>query len=377
MIAERSLTMFLAWKEIKKEKLRFMMIILVTFLIAYLVYFLTGLAYGLASANTTSVEKWDAKGIVLSEGANQNIYASTIDQKVVDQLSLSKSESINIASTVVSVNKEKKQHDLILMGIEDDSRLVLPKIVEGKSIKKENDILLSVGFKKEENVRIGDTIKLVGNGREFHIVGFTEKSEYNTKTVGYVPLEMASQEMMLYQNKDGKTDTLTGSTPNIPKRVSAVLVNQKLSEKELEKNHLDYLTMSEFINKIPGYQAQILTFGLMIVSLILISAVIISIFMYILTMQKKSVFAILKIQGISNLYISRSVIFQTLIVSLSGIILGIGLTLLTFHFLSNQVPVAMNWQFTGVISVLFLFCSLLGSLFSARSILKIDPLDAL
>lgn len=369
--------MFLAWKEIKKEKLRFMMIILVTFLIAYLVYFLTGLAYGLASANTTSVEKWDAKGIVLSEGANQNIYASTIDQKVVDQLSLSKSESINIASTVVSVNKEKKQHDLILMGIEDDSRLVLPKIVEGKSIKKENDILLSVGFKKEENVRIGDTIKLVGNGREFHIVGFTEKSEYNTKTVGYVPLEMASQEMMLYQNKDGKTDTLTGSTPNIPKRVSAVLVNQKLSEKELEKNHLDYLTMSEFINKIPGYQAQILTFGLMIVSLILISAVIISIFMYILTMQKKSVFAILKIQGVSNLYISRLVIFQTLIVSLSGIILGIGLTLLTFHFLSNQVPVAMNWQFTGVISVLFLFCSLLGSLFSARSILKIDPLDAL
>ena len=369
--------MFLAWKEIKKEKTRFVMIILVTTLIAYLVYFLTGLAYGLASANTTSVEHWEANGVVLSKAANENIYASSIDEEIVEKLNLKKSEALNVASTVVSTNDKDNQFDLVLMGIEEKSKLVLPKIVEGKTIKNTDEIVLSEAFKKEANVTIGDSIKVISTGRIFRIVGFTEKSEYNTQTVGYVSLEMASQEMMLYQTGDESVDASTTSTPNMPKRVSSLLVNEEISAKELKKYDLVYLPMKEFINTIPGYQAQLLTFGLMIISLILISAVIISIFMYILTMQKKSIFAILKIQGIGNGYISRSVVFQTFIVSVVGTVLGVAFTLLTFNFLPSQVPVEMNWPITGMISVLFLICSLLGSLFSARSILKIDPLDAL
>lgn len=46
--------MYLALKEIKKEKLRFIMIIVVTALIAYLVYFLASLAFGLAQLNRTA-----------------------------------------------------------------------------------------------------------------------------------------------------------------------------------------------------------------------------------------------------------------------------------------------------------------------------------
>ena len=83
--------MFLALKEIKKEKLRFVMIVLVTSLIAFLVYFLTGLAYGLASANTTSVEHWRSEGIILSKASNQNIYASSIEENVVKSLNLKSS----------------------------------------------------------------------------------------------------------------------------------------------------------------------------------------------------------------------------------------------------------------------------------------------
>lgn len=369
--------MFLALKEIKKEKSRFVMIVIVTALIAFLVYFLTGLAYGLASANTTSVEHWKADGIILSKASNQNIYASTIEEDVVKSLDLKSSESLNVASTVISVNEDKDQFDLVLMGIEEKGKLVLPKLIEGRHIKGSQEIVLSETFKKDFDIKIGDKIKVISTGRTFDVVGFTKKSEYNTQTVGYVPLEMASQEMMMYKTGDDKTDATTIPTINMPNRISAIITNEKIGNKLLKKNNLTYLSKKDFINTIPGYQAQLLTFGLMIISLIIISAVIISIFMYILTMQKKSIFAILKIQGISNSYISKSVIYQTVIVSLLGTIIGIGLTLLTFNFLPNQVPVQMNWPITGIVSLLFLICPLLGSLFSARSILKIDPLDAL
>ena len=369
--------MFLALKEIKKEKSRFVMIVIVTALIAFLVYFLTGLAYGLASANTTSVEHWRSEGIILSKASNQNIYASSIEENVVKSLNLKSSESLNVASTVVSVNKNSDQFDLVLMGVEEKSKLILPKIIEGRKIKGNQEIILSSSFKKDFDIKIGDTLKIISTGREFDVVGFTEKSEYNTQTVGYVSLEMASQEMMMYKTGDEKTDAVATPTINMPNRISAIITNEKIDNKILKENKLTYLSKEEFINTIPGYQAQILTFGLMILSLIIISAFIISIFMYIITMQKKSIFAILKIQGISDSYISKSVIYQTIIVSLLGVFIGVILTLVTFNFLPNQVPVQMNWPITGIVSILFLICPLLGSLFSARSILKIDPLDAL
>jgi hypothetical protein len=52
------LFMFLAINEIKHSKLRYTLVMGVMFLIAYLVFFLTGLAYGLAQDNRTAVDKW-------------------------------------------------------------------------------------------------------------------------------------------------------------------------------------------------------------------------------------------------------------------------------------------------------------------------------
>ena len=43
--------MFLAWNEIKKNKFRFILITGVLMLVAYLVFFLSGLATGLANLN--------------------------------------------------------------------------------------------------------------------------------------------------------------------------------------------------------------------------------------------------------------------------------------------------------------------------------------
>ena len=49
--------MYLALKEMKKEKGRYILIISIFLLISYLVYFLTGLSYGLAEDNKTAIGK--------------------------------------------------------------------------------------------------------------------------------------------------------------------------------------------------------------------------------------------------------------------------------------------------------------------------------
>ena len=70
--------MFLAIKEIKKEKRKFLLIISIVVLLSYLVFFLMGLAYGLAKDNRTAIDLWKAENIVLQKGSNKNIQLTTL-----------------------------------------------------------------------------------------------------------------------------------------------------------------------------------------------------------------------------------------------------------------------------------------------------------
>ncbi|HOC81298.1 MAG TPA: ABC transporter permease, partial [Bacilli bacterium] len=76
--------MFLAWNEIKHAKGKFALIMAVVALVSYLVYFLTSLAYGLASSYTNGVTKWNADSIVLTEESNDNILMSSMGDDTED-----------------------------------------------------------------------------------------------------------------------------------------------------------------------------------------------------------------------------------------------------------------------------------------------------
>ena len=79
--------MFLAIREIKKEKLRYGLILTVVVLISYLIFILSALALGLATANTAAVDSWQSKSFVMTKDANGNAGQSLLTTKQVDQLS--------------------------------------------------------------------------------------------------------------------------------------------------------------------------------------------------------------------------------------------------------------------------------------------------
>lgn len=372
--------MFLALKEIKKEKLRFTMIILVTALIAYLIYFLSALAFGLAELNKTAIEYWDARGVILAESANQNIYASNFDEDILTELGIGTSNSINIASTSAFINDEDDADnlvDLVLMGVLPNNRGLTPPIIEGRNFEGDHEIVLSSNIRDKADIKIGDKLRLPANGRVFEVVGFTQDSNYNTVPVGYVNRDMASRAMMSYTTGDPDTDAVSTPTPNMPTRVAGAVVDRPIDTSKLEEHGLEYIEINDFIDGIPGYVAQVLTFGLMIVALSLISAIIIGIFMYILTMQKKPIFGVLKIQGYRNSVIVKSVVYQTFLLVVIGFAIGLVLTLISIYFLQKTVPLGISPAIYIIVTVFSILCSLIGALFSVKTILKIDPLEAI
>jgi putative ABC transport system permease protein len=85
----------------------------------------------------------------------------------------------------------------------------------------------------------------------------------------------------------------------------------------------------------------------------------------------------MKAQGISSGYLAKSVVAQTFLLALAGVIIGLVLTITTGFFLPAAVPVAFNYLDLFVYGIVLVAVSVLGALFSVQTIVKIDPLKAI
>ncbi len=355
--------MFLALNEIMHSKLRYALVAGVMFLIAYLVFFLTGLAYGLAQDNRTAVDKWEADSIVLSKDANSNLGMSMITKKIAEEVEGGKVAYLAQTPGVVTSkdSTEEGKINVSFFGI-DKNQFIMPNLVEGKAFDNDDEAVGDISLKEEYGLAVGDTVKLSGSDKTFKLTGFTDHAKFNVSPVLYTTIN-AYQEIRFE-----KEDTSENA------RINAIVVRGKISNLPED---LEQIKISKFINELPGYNAQVLTFGFMIGFLIVIAAIVIGIFIYVLTMQKINIFGVMKAQGITGGFIARSVVAQTFILSFVGILLGLLGTVGTSLVLPDAVPFQSNWLFFGVISLLMLVVAVLGTLFSVRTIVKIDPLKAI
>lgn len=355
--------MFLALNEIMHSKLRYALVAGVMFLIAYLVFFLTGLAYGLAQDNRTAVDKWEADSIVLSKDANSNLVMSMITKKTAEEVEGGKVAYLAQTPGVVTSkdSTEEGKINVSFFGIDKD-QFIMPNLVEGKAFNNDDEAIGDISLKEEYGLAVGDTVKLSGSDKTFKLTGFTDHAKFNVSPVLYTTINAYQQ--IRFEKEDTSENA----------RINAIVVRGKINDLPED---LEQIKISKFINELPGYNAQVLTFGFMIGFLIVIAAIVIGIFIYVLTMQKINIFGVMKAQGITGGFIARSVVAQTFILSFVGILLGLVGTVGTSLVLPDAVPFQSNWLFFGVISLLMLVVAVLGALFSVRTIVKIDPLKAI
>lgn len=354
--------MFLAINEMKHSKLRYALVIGVFFLIAYLVFFLTGLAYGLAQENRTAVDKWQADRILLSDEANGKLNMSmlTMDDyesvKAEDKAALAQFPGI-----VYQKGKKDQQINVSFFGIEADEFLA-PNLVKGRMFKNTGEVVVNDSLAKEDGLQVGDQLKVAGSKQTLKIVGFTDEAMYNVAPVIYMSLA-DFQEIRFNQ-----------ALPKEAQKINAIVVRGQTKQ---VADNLEKVKISAFINDLPGYSAQNMTFAFMIGFLIVIAAIVIGIFIYILTMQKQAIFGVMKAQGISNFFIARSVFVQTAILAFVGIVLGLALTYLSSLVLPAAVPFAIFWGLYLAVSVGMWVIAILSAVFSVSTVVKIDPLQAI
>lgn len=348
--------MFLAWNEIRRKKLKFGLIIGVLTMISYLLFLLSGLANGLINMNKEGIDKWQADAIVLNKDANQTVQQSVFNKKDIEN-KYKKQATLKQTGEIVSNGHQKD--NVLVFGVEKSSFLV-PSLIEGHKATKDNEVLADETL-KNKGFKIGDTLSLSQSDEKLHIVGFTESAKYNAS-----PVTFTNDATIAKINP-----RLTGD------KINAVVVRDTNWKDKKLNQELEAVSINDFIENLPGYKPQNLTLNFMISFLFVISATVIGIFLYVMTLQKTSLFGILKAQGFTNGYLANVVISQTLILALFGTAFGLLLTGVTGAFLPDAVPVKFDVLTLLVFAIVLMIVSVLGSLFSILTIRKIDPLKAI
>lgn len=348
--------MFLAWNEIRRNKLKFGLIIGVLTMISYLLFLLSGLANGLINMNKEGIDKWQADAIVLNKDANQTVQQSVFNKKDIEN-KYKKQATLKQTGEIVSNGHQKD--NVLVFGVEKSSFLV-PSLIEGHKATKDNEVLADETL-KNKGFKIGDTLSLSQSDEKLHIVGFTESAKYNAS-----PVIFTNDATIAKINP-----RLTGD------KINAVVVRDTNWKDKKLNQELEAVSINDFIENLPGYKPQNLTLNFMISFLFVISATVIGIFLYVTTLQKTSLFGILKAQGFTNGYLANVVISQTLILALFGTAFGLLLTGVTGAFLPDAVPVKFDVLTLLVFAIVLMIVSVLGSLFSILTIRKIDPLKAI
>ncbi|HHW6582720.1 TPA: ABC transporter permease [Staphylococcus aureus] len=348
--------MFLAWNEIRRNKLKFGLIIGVLTMISYLLFLLSGLTNGLINMNKEGIDKWQADAIVLNKDANQTVQQSVFNKKDIEN---KYNKQATLKQTGETVSNGHQKDNVLVFGVEKSSFLV-PRLIEGHKATKDNEVLADETL-KNKGFKIGDTLSLSQSDEKLHIVGFTESAKYNAS-----PVIFTNDATIAKINP-----RLTGD------KINAVVVRDTNWKDKKLNQELEAVSINDFIENLPGYKPQNLTLNFMVSFLFVISATVIGIFLYVMTLQKTSLFGILKAQGFTNGYLANVVISQTLILALFGTAFGLLLTGVTGAFLPDAVPVKFDVLTLLVFAIVLMIVSVLGSLFSILTIRKIDPLKAI
>ena len=212
---------------------------------------------------------------------------------------------------------------------------------------------------KDKGFKVGDTITLSQSDEKLHIVGVSESAKYNASPVIFANDKTIEKLIRLSSDK-----------------TNVVVKDSNWKDKNVDKD-LEVIGIDDFVENLPGYKPQNLTMNFMITFLFVISATVIGVFLYVITLQKKNLFGVLKAQGFTNGFLMKMVLAQTFILALIGTLIGLILTLLTSLVLPEAVPVQFNIGTLIIFGIVLILTSLVGSLFSVLSIRKIDPLKAI
>ncbi|PRA08696.1 MULTISPECIES: ABC transporter permease [unclassified Paenibacillus] len=371
--------MYLAIREMRYAKGRYALIATIMVLVSFLVLFVTGLAQGLAYDNAASVKNMAATHFVLEQDSNHRFTRSQVDQ---DQLNQARSvvgqenaEPLGVKMTTVSPMGDTKKIDVTLFMVNPEGWLA-PAVTEGTPITDQTNGQVVVDHKlAESGVTIGTVLVDQASGMEWTVGGFVQNESFSHSPVVF----LNEEEWLTLQGGSRTTQGSADINANSPiyNAIAVKDAGEQVDGLSAAMPDTEVITKSDAVSAIPGYKEEQGSLLMMIAFLYVISAFVLAVFFYVITIQKTSQFGILKAIGTRNGYLAGSVSLQVFILSVGSLVISVLLVRLFESILPASMPFQLGLSTLALTCILFILMSMAGSLFSVWKVTKIDALDAI
>jgi len=359
----------LALQEIRRKKLQFGLISLIVGLVVYLLVMISALGSGLLSAMSGAVNSFDADLVVFSADSNDSFLRSELTASQRDAIAEVGGATGGVGYMAATAQENSLTEDVALFGFEPGS-VAEPAVRSGRAPGGEGEILIDRSLSRSSGLKVGDQITMRNAliAYNFTIVGEVDEGQFLGLPSAYVFLDKWRE--MRYPGHGEDTPAASvilarGHADDLGARIEAAVPNTSA------------LSKSEAVSAIGGVTEQervvmaIELFGFVI------GALVIGSFFFVLTMQRTYEIAIVKALGASSWYVFGQLIRQVVAVALAGLALGVALALVTEATLPSDIPLQITGGafLTGGASITI--AALLGSLFSARQVVRVNPMSAL
>lgn len=350
--------MSLAWKELKYNRKKYLLIELIVVLMMFMVLFLSGLVQGLGRAVSSGIDNMPADNFILSDDAEKLITVSNLtteEDKAIQDAYGKKASPIDISRMYLE-NDDDEKIDVTYFAI-DPSSFLNVAVYKGNRLNSKADTVVLDDDYESKGIRLNDTIRDAGSGTELKVVGFTRDAMYGHISAAYISTDTYTTIMK-------KNNPMAGNT------VHAYAI--KGSAKQTIEGTKTY-SKEEIIDALPGYQAEQMTITMVEWLLVVITAFIIGIFFFIINLQKEKEFGVLKAIGTGMSRLVGFILSQVFLISAGGALIAWLLVLIMSRALPSTMPFFLVPS--QVLSVLaaFILISIVGSLATIVRVSKIDP----
>lgn len=383
----------LAWKELLGSKLKFGLIAAAIGLVVALTLLMSAMSEGLITGMTGAKGSLAGDVLVFQRDTQLSLERSllTRDELATIATTPGVARSYGVGHAMISVDAGGSVFDARLLGL-SDAFDQLP-LVEGRLPQAPRETVVDATA-KADGISLGDSVHLSPVGGDLTVVGFTHDRRYIMTPVFYVdmPTWLEVYTSTLLGGTTGTSATSAGSAAGDPG--PTLLAEQLTGGASIAAVFLeDGVTVADLVSRFDGsfevatpeaaaragngMPVMVLAVdGIQVVSL-LIGALVIGIFFYITTLHKTGQIAAVKALGASNGYLYRQLWLQIAVLVTIAVVLGMGLALGAGASMPPAMafdPGVARW---GVSLVAVYVMAFLGSLFSLRNILGIDPATAL
>lgn len=348
--------MKLAFKEIKYNWKKYLMVEVLVVLLIFMVIFLTGLANGLGKALSSGIENLNAPYLILDQDSEKMIGMSRISQleyQSVKETDPMATPLIIQHTQIISENKSDKI-DVTYFAIDPSQRLN-PSVSEGLQLDTSENVVVLDKSLEDSGIKVGDIISDSETDIELKVLGFVDNQSYSHTPVAFISIPT-------YKNI---LETVSSSAEV---RFNAIAIDKN----DVQIDGLEVVDKVQAVESMPGYLAEQLTIKMIIWVLVIVSAAILAVFFYILTIQKLKQIGVLKAIGFSVVTISKIQLIQIASISVFGAFLALISALGLGSIMPSSMPFYTDMKEIIFVSLAFIVIAIASSMVSILNISKVD-----